>query len=500
MKNAFLIAGILGLVAIGLVLVLKKEFGVKANRPIEILRTSFRQIERLPDPAAINTAGKWYLLNHVSSSLIEYDHKNSSFLPLIAKHWDIQGAKYTFNLDPDAKFSDGTPIRARDVVATIKRVLAKKMSPHFPLWEHVIGCDGLKNLEQECSGIHGDDALGLVEVTLTGKSESFLLQISSPESGIWSADDIDPKTLELKPRRFSGPYSLESLEINADRELILTRNPRSKIQSQFPDSPRKILIKAMSRSDVEKAIVEKTADLFIGDFIPFNDHDWEKMDVGLHQTLPSSIIYFFKLNTDKRLGMDLLSAFAKPPDARLTFAETFLPFAPSIALTKAEVTALVPGKSSSTLVVAAPGFYFKDKFLSYLEETAKSVGVSLKIVKIDPPELNQLLESKEDFKSKYDFLIGSYVASERYPAVQLRYLTGKRTPKVSIDGIESPENDPEKIVRLKNYERWLLSSQTIVPLYFMRSHIVYRKGLDVGDQPVTDADIQLWRLTESADR
>lgn len=472
---------------------------MKSNQQIEVLKTSLRVIDKFPDPAHIDKAGKWYLLYHISSPLIEYDHKNSSFLPLIAKSWDIVGSKYIINLDPNAKFSDGTPIRARDVVASIKRILVKKTSLHFPLWKHVVDCESLKTLDDSCRGISGNDATGVVEITLHTKSESFLLQISSPESGIWSADDIDSKTLELVPKRYSGPYSLVNLEIDSNRELILNRNSYSKVQSQFINSPKQIRVKSMSRVEVEKSIANGETDVFIGDFIPCNDYDWEKMNVGIHYSTPSSILYFFKLNTAKHIGRDLLDSLRDMPDKRLTFANTPLPIASSIALTGEEMKELLPSTSSKQLVVAAPGFYYKDKFLQFMEEAAKKAGIDLKIIKIEPTEYSELIESDENFKSKYDFVLGNYVASERYPAVQLRFLTGKRKPGVDLIGIEAPDQDAEKISRLKEYEKWLLRSQTVVPFYFTRSHIVYQKKFDIGDQPVTDADIQLWRVTKKAE-
>ncbi len=476
-------------------IVFMKGFMSKSDRSVEVLNTSLRTIDKFPDPAEIDKAGKWYFLNHVSSTLIEYDHKNSSFLPLIAKNWDIVGSKYTITLDPDSKFSDGTPIKARDVVASIKRILAKKTSLHFPLWKHIADCDNLKTLEDPCDGIKGDDTKGTIEVALKTKSESFLLQISSPEGGIWSADDIDPKTLALVPTRFSGPYSLDNLVIDANRDLVLTRNPYSKIQARFPDSPRKIHVKSMGRKEVEDSVVAGKTDIFIGDFIPCNEYDWEKLDVGVHYTLPSSIIYFFNLNSKKKIGRDLFTILEKVPDERLTFAETLLPVAPSIALTRDEMNSLLPEKTSQRLVVAAPGFYYKDKFLEFVVQAAKRVGVDLEIHKVDPPEYSELIESGDDYKSKYDFVLGNYVASERYPAVQLRFLAGRRTQGVDLMGVEAPDQDPEKIGRLKDYEKWLLSSQTVIPFYFTRTHIVYSKKFDIGEQPVTDTEIQLWRVT-----
>lgn len=487
------------LVFIGLLAFFGRNYFVKSNRQIDILKTSLRVINQFPDPAMIDTAGKWYLLGHISSPLIEYDHKNSSLLPMIAKKWDIQGAKYTLEIDPEAKFSDGTPIRARDVVASIKRIITKKTSLHFPLWKHVADCENLKTLDEPCKGISGDDEKGTVEILLHTKSESFLLQLSSPEGGIWSADDMDPKTLALKPTKFSGPYSLMNLEVNDKKDLILKRNPYSQIQKLFPESPKEIWVRSLARAQVEKSIATGETDIFIGDFIPFNDYDWDKMELGTHYTTPSSVIYFFNLNTQKKIGLDLINELAKFPDKRVSLAQTILPIAPSIALTPDEVKGLLPKTSSPELSVAAPGYYYKDKTLEFIEAAAKKAGINLKITKVEPQEFADLYNSDETFKSKYDFVLGNYVASERYPAVQLRFLTGHRKPGVDLNDIESPDQDQTKINRLKDYQRWLISSQLVIPFYFTRTHIVYSKKLDVGSQPLTDAEIQLWRVTKKVD-
>jgi len=476
-----------------LVFAFLREEDVKSKQ-LELVRTSFRKIEQFPDPTEINTSGKWYLLNHISSPLIEYSHKTSSFKPLIASSWEIDGSTYTFRLNPKARFNDGAKVRAVDVAQSIKRILVKKKSSHFPLWRHVLNCDQLKDMRQNCDGLKWDDEKDIVTIELKGKSDSFLLQISSPESGIWSSDDIDPDA-SLKPSKYSGPYSLENDTVSSNREFILKRNDKSILQSDFPYSPKKIVVKSMERNEIENAIANGSADVFIGDFIPFNEYDWENLEFGVHYTTPSSIIYLFGLNSNHKVGNDLLHALSNFPDPRLLKAKTFLPFAPEVALMESDFAELLPPESAKTLKIAAPGFYFKDRVLEFMKGAGKQIGVDIEIVKIDRPEYFALVTSDESFKSKYDFLLGSYVASERYPAVQLRFLTGARTPPIDLSYVEQPDQDPAKAQLLRDYQRWLLKSQTVVPLYFMRSHIVASPKIDIGDQPTTDADIQLWRLT-----
>jgi ABC-type transport system substrate-binding protein len=499
-KKSIFVFTFLILMSVGLLIFNGRIFFVKPNIQIEILKTSLRVINQFPDPAEIDTAGKWYLLGHISSPLIEYDHKNSSMLPMIAKKWDIQGSKYTLTINNEVKFSDGTPIKAHDVAASIKRIIAKKTSLHFPLWKHIADCENVKTLDDVCQGISSNDDTGTVEIILLTKSESFLLQLSSPEGGIWSAEDINPKTLELKPTKFSGPYALTNLVVNANNDLVLKRNPYSITQKLFPDSPKEIWVRALGRAQVEKSIANSETDIFIGDFIPFNDHDWDNMpELGTHYTTPSSLIYFFNLNTKNKIGLDFINELSKFPDRRVTFAQTILPIVPSIALSPKEVEELLPKTSSRELSVAAPGYYFKDKTLDFIEAAAKKAGIHLVITKVDPQEFMQLYESDTNFKSKYDFVLANYVASERYPAVQLRFLTGHRLPGVELNDIEAPDQDENKINRLKEYQRWLIRSQLVIPFYFTRTHIVYSKKFDVGSQPLTDAEIQLWRVTKKVD-
>lgn len=492
-KSVILGAALCSAALVGLI---RYERSLMPERQIDVLRTSFRQIDHFPDPAEITTAGKWYLLNHLSSPLLEYDHKNSAFRPLIAKSWEIDGVRYIFHISEQARFSDGAPITARDVAQTLKRILAKKKSTHFPLWHHVKGCESLMDLRDDCEGLKWDDKKSTVEVTLNSRSDSFLLQISSPEAGIWSAADMDEKSMNLTPTRYSGPYVLKDLSINEERDLVLERNPFSLIQNHFPKSPKTILVKSMERDELEDAVAGGTQDVFIGDYIPFNLHDWEKIGKGVHFTTPSSIIYFYGLNSDKKIGRDLLKKLAEIPDTRISKASTFLPFAPQMALSEAEVNEALPEKTSRKIRVAVPGFYLRDQTIDFIAGAAKDLGIDLELVKVPKAELMALLRAKEDYRGAYDFVIGNYVASERYPAVQLRYLTRGRKAPVDLSDVEQPDQDPKKIQRLKDYQKWLLGSQIVVPIYFLRTHIVSAPGVNIGDQPTTDADLQLWRFTQ----
>lgn len=64
-----------------------------------------------------------YAISYLEDDLVEWN-QNLELRPGIAKSWTISddGTTYTFEIDPRARFSDGTPVLASDVVFTLKKI------------------------------------------------------------------------------------------------------------------------------------------------------------------------------------------------------------------------------------------------------------------------------------------------------------------------------------------------------------------------------------------
>ncbi len=62
--------------------------------------------------------------------LVEYHPKDMSPIPALAESWEISsdGTEYLFNLRKNAKFSDGTPITAKDFVYSFRRALSPELT------------------------------------------------------------------------------------------------------------------------------------------------------------------------------------------------------------------------------------------------------------------------------------------------------------------------------------------------------------------------------------
>jgi len=114
-------------------------------------------------------------LTAVYDQLLRVGKDNETLEPRLATEWAVSdnGLTYTFTLDPEAVFSDGSPVEAKDVAFSLER---------------------LKNLEAGASflaaGIDSIDSSdpGTVVVTLSAPDPEFLGKVSSPYGAIINSD------------------------------------------------------------------------------------------------------------------------------------------------------------------------------------------------------------------------------------------------------------------------------------------------------------------------
>ena len=80
------------------------------------------------DPAHINENDSLWAAFQTNANLILTTPDGKGFQPYIAKSWTVSkgGKVFTFQIDPNAKFCDGSSITANDVVFSFKRASAPK--------------------------------------------------------------------------------------------------------------------------------------------------------------------------------------------------------------------------------------------------------------------------------------------------------------------------------------------------------------------------------------
>ena len=47
---------------------------------------------------------------------------------------------------------------------------------------------------------------------------------------------------------------------------------------------------------------------------------------------------------------------------------------------------------------------------------------------------------------------------------------------------------------LKDYQKWLLTSGHIVPLFFEKTFVLHQANIDLGIQEAPDSEVELWKL------
>jgi peptide/nickel transport system substrate-binding protein len=163
--------------------------------------------------------------SNVYESLITLDRDNK-LVPLLATKWEGDAArlKFTFAINPDAKFSDGSPVESKDVKWSWERLKNIKGSPAF--------------LTDNIDSIDASDPHTAI-VTLKTASSEFLNIVAAPYMGIVNSDVAsaagakagdDAATTDnaegwfLQNSAGSGPFVLVSYDPNS--ELRLKRNDK----------------------------------------------------------------------------------------------------------------------------------------------------------------------------------------------------------------------------------------------------------------------------------
>jgi hypothetical protein len=374
-----------------------------------------------------------------------------------------------------------------------------KKSTHFRFWEYIKGCGSLKSLEDECEGLYAisDKEIG---IRLVEHSESFFLQMASPETGIFAASDMDPKSFTLKPTKFSGPYFVESIE---GKSALLKRNEHSPLSKAFPNSPRTIRLVGISLAEADEAVKNHQLDLVVRSYRPLGESDWKGLGLNTHETSNSSILYLYGtgLHERKPVGQAFIQKLWElNTDKKINPAGSFLPFSGKGTLVKEEFLAELPQETSKKLRILCPESFFSEDFLKQIKEAGKSVGSEIEFTSIPGMEWIKAFDDPKTAE-KFDYILSSYAASERYPTAQLRILAGKLLqPPIDLKTVEAPNSNLDREKTLRDFQKWLLDTRQVIPLFFNRTLFVHQKNLDLGEQSSTDAEIELWRIQEKVSK
>lgn len=160
----------LGILGIGVPL----DVAAAQERPVVIARDM--DLATLDPSRAICDTCQIYF-SSVYDRLVDLSPDNKSIVPMLAKEWTISDDQkvLTFNLDPNAKFSDGSPVDAKDVKWTFDRL------------KNIKG--GMAYLLDGVDAVEAPDKSTVI-IKLKAPNAEFVGSLTAPYTGILNSDVV----------------------------------------------------------------------------------------------------------------------------------------------------------------------------------------------------------------------------------------------------------------------------------------------------------------------
>ena len=195
------------------------------REPASLLRRGLSGDLSSLDPAAAADTFSIQVLQDLYEGLTAESPAGSA-VPAVASSWkvDVSGTQYTFHLRPDARWSNGKPVRAQDFVVAWRRVLDPKQgSPVADDLRLIAGAGAIT------AGQAAPETLGVTapsdDVLIVNLSQpaAYLPQILAHSAAFPVYSDAAARTHSAGEWVSNGPYVLSNWQPGTTLEL--TRNP-----------------------------------------------------------------------------------------------------------------------------------------------------------------------------------------------------------------------------------------------------------------------------------
>ncbi len=210
------------------------------------------------DPALAGWSVSWQIASMVSDGLVAYKRiagsDGATIVPDLAVTLPTpthDGRAYGFQLRPGLRYSDGRPVRAHDVRASLERMFAvgSYAASYFTGIKGGQGCIAKPTACDLSAGVVTDDKTGRVVFHLVASDPEFLYKLAMPFASVLPSET--PKRATLA--HGTSPYMMASYR--PGKLLRLVRNPYFKVWSSaakpdgYPD-----VIRFTASTDPKRAI------------------------------------------------------------------------------------------------------------------------------------------------------------------------------------------------------------------------------------------------------
>lgn len=199
----------------------KFKFEEPKKKGGEVIWGELSDISTLNTALVSDTYSSW-ICGFIFDSLVGTSPVDGTVTPGLADSWDIaaDGVTYTFHLNPDAKFHDGTPVTADDVVFTYDGVLdPKSQSVRKGAVEQFV--KSYKKIDDHTVEFVGkqQSAIFLLSFNPFGILPKHIWQDVKPES--WGSD---PGSTGQNPKRVIGSGPMKFVEWKQGDHVTLAKN------------------------------------------------------------------------------------------------------------------------------------------------------------------------------------------------------------------------------------------------------------------------------------
>ncbi|MDM8558003.1 peptide ABC transporter substrate-binding protein [Candidatus Parabeggiatoa sp. HSG14] len=178
------------------------------------------------DPGLVHTTNSIEVVEQLFLGLSSFEPKTYKVVPELATKWQVNEDRtvYTFQLRQDAKWSNGDPVTAHDIVWAVRRNLAQ--DSNFVYMLHILkNAKAIKNNPSLPLGIRAIDDY-TVEFTLEHAASYFPAM-----AGLWMYRPLPSRIIKnngknwIEPKHIqtNGPYQLTKWHKN--EKLVLQKNP-----------------------------------------------------------------------------------------------------------------------------------------------------------------------------------------------------------------------------------------------------------------------------------
>lgn len=184
------------------------------------------------DPTVTNNSFASPIIYNAFEGLVTYSTTDGSLIPGQAESWDIStdGLTYTFHLRQGLKWSDGSPLTAKDFVYTAQRVLTPSTAAQYLnlYTDYVVGAQELYKDAKKTDGL-GIKATDDNTLTITLKAPTpFFIDIV----GMWAWFPVQQATVKAAGDQWTnkaasyisnGPFKMQDIKLG--ESYVLVKNP-----------------------------------------------------------------------------------------------------------------------------------------------------------------------------------------------------------------------------------------------------------------------------------